>query len=89
MIRNPPRSLGARPRRPVGPDSSGELLLEHLSEFEGWAVLDAAGRQVNPFCRTAPALAYYLSRERLAGRIGNLDVLPAKLQEIARKSPLK
>ncbi|WP_165768281.1 hypothetical protein [Hymenobacter amundsenii] len=46
-------------------------------------MLDTHGRQVNPFTRTAPALAYYLSRERLAGRISNLELLPARLQEIA------
>lgn len=78
-----PRGLGARPARPAGPNPSGPLLLEHLSEHEGWAVLDERGRQVNPFIRTAPALAYYLRREQLSGRIQNLDVLPPLLRDIA------
>lgn len=79
----PPRNLGARPRPLAGPSPSGELLLEHLSEEEGWAILQN-GRQVNPFLRTAPALAYYLFREQLTARIQNLDELPPVLQEIAR-----
>ena len=77
-----PRNLGARPATPAGPSRSGPLQLEHLSDEEGWAVLEA-GRQVNPFCRTAPALAYYLCREGLTGRIENLDQLPPVLRDIA------
>ncbi|MBO0360665.1 hypothetical protein J0X19_22080 [Hymenobacter sp. BT186] len=56
-----PRPLGARPPQPKGPASAGPLLLEHLSEQEGWALIED-GRQVNPCIRTAPALAFYLSR---------------------------
>lgn len=77
-----PRNLGARPATPAGPTSSGPLLLEHLSDEEGWAVIEN-GRQVNPFIRTAPALAFYLCREGLTARIENLDVLPLVLRDIA------
>ena len=78
-----PRDLGARPRQSAGPSASAPLLIEHLSEYEGWAVIEN-GRQVNPFCRTAPALAYYLSREGLTARVANLDVLQSPLRDIAQ-----
>ncbi|MCA8830546.1 hypothetical protein [Hymenobacter pini] len=86
----PPRNLGARPARLAGPTSSGPLQLEHLSDEEGWAVLEN-GRQVNPFIRTAAAMAFYLCREGLTSRIENLDELPPALRDIAtgvRKSEL-
>jgi len=79
-----PRTLGTRPPQLKGPDPAGPLLLEHLSDEEGWAILEN-GRQVNPYIRTAPALAFYLSREKLTDRITNLDQLPASLQEIAKR----
>lgn len=79
-----PSTLGTRPPQPKGPASAGPLLLEHLSEHEGWAVIED-GRQVNPYIRTAEALAFYLSREKLTDRITNIDQLSAKLQEIAKR----
>lgn len=77
-----PHNLGARPARPAGLSRTSPLLLEYLGEEEGWAVLDA-GRQLNPFIRTAAALAFYLRRQRLATRIENLDELPPLLRGIA------
>jgi hypothetical protein len=80
-----PRALGTRPPQPKGSASAGPLELEHLSEHEGWAVIEN-GRQINPFIRTAAALAFYLSREKLTDRITNLELLPANLQEVAKRA---
>jgi len=79
-----PRTLGTRPPQLKGPDPAGPLLLEHLSDEEGWAVVEN-GRQVNPFIRTAEALAFYLSRNKLGTRITNLDLLSPHLQELAKR----
>ncbi|TGE26906.1 hypothetical protein [Hymenobacter metallicola] len=80
-----PTSAGQDPRRQLQPSTSGPLLLEHLSDEEGWAVLTEQGRQLNPFLRTAPALAYYLAREKLGAHVTNLEALGAEvLQRIAR-----
>ncbi|OUJ68610.1 hypothetical protein [Hymenobacter crusticola] len=80
----PPAAIGQRRSMRQTPiDTSGPLLLEHLSEEEGWAVLTEAGKQINPFIRTAPALALYLARNKYAERVTNLDTLPPLLQGIA------
>lgn len=81
-----PHTLGTRPPQLKGPEPAGPLLLEHLSEEEGWAVLTAQGRKVNSYIRTAAALAFYLSREKLTARITNLDELPPTLQAVAQRA---
>jgi hypothetical protein len=83
-----PAAAGAAPaRRRPGPDTVGPLLLEHLGEEEGWAVL-SGGHQLNPRILTAAALALYLSRNKLAARITNLDELPPELQVVAKRKPI-
>lgn len=85
MPKSMPSSAGARPTQQRAA-TGDELLLEHLSEQEGWAVLDERGQKLNPPLATAPALAYYLRRHRLAGRVSNLDVLPFHLQSISKSA---
>ncbi|GAA3953880.1 hypothetical protein [Hymenobacter algoricola] len=83
-----PTAAGAAPgRRKPRPGTAGQLLLEHLGDEEGWAVL-SGGQQLNPRILTAAALALYLSRNKLAARISNLDVLPVALQLVARRKPI-
>jgi hypothetical protein len=69
-----PAAAGAAPaRRRPGPDTVGPLLLEHLGEEEGWAVLSGG---------------HHLSRNKLAARITNLDELPPELQVVAKRKPI-
>ena len=73
------RQQSRRPAAEVKP-----LLIEHLGEEEGWALLSYSGSKINPPIITAQAFALYIRRKGHGKFIENLDALGnPELQKIA------